>query len=135
MFFSADGAAMVEAAVDRLIPADNRGPGGKDAGCAVFIDRQTARATFRTNTVPGRGASITNSKASFFLRRRSTRFPRKCEIMLLICSIASRPVYNASRFFGTSERGSKATAWALGDKGLHCRAEDQSPGQALFRSS
>ena len=33
---------MVEAAVDRLIPPDNRGPGGKEAGCAVFIDRQLA---------------------------------------------------------------------------------------------
>jgi gluconate 2-dehydrogenase gamma chain len=42
MFFTADEAAMIEAAVDRLIPPDNRGPGGKDAGCAVFIDRQLA---------------------------------------------------------------------------------------------
>jgi gluconate 2-dehydrogenase gamma chain len=42
MFFSADEASLVEAAVDRLIPADERGPGGKDAGCAVFIDRQLA---------------------------------------------------------------------------------------------
>lgn len=39
-FFTADEAALIEAAVDRLIPADERGPGGKDAGCAVFIDRQ-----------------------------------------------------------------------------------------------
>ena len=42
MFFTADEAATIEAAVDRLIPPDNRGPGGKDAGCAVFIDRQLA---------------------------------------------------------------------------------------------
>ena len=42
MFFAADEAALVEAAVDRLIPSDDRGPGGKDAGCAVFIDRQLA---------------------------------------------------------------------------------------------
>jgi gluconate 2-dehydrogenase gamma chain len=42
MFFTADEAALVEAAVDRLIPPDSRGPGGKDAGCAVFIDRQLA---------------------------------------------------------------------------------------------
>jgi gluconate 2-dehydrogenase gamma chain len=42
MFFTADEAALVEAIVDRLIPADNHGPGGKDAGCAVFIDRQLA---------------------------------------------------------------------------------------------
>jgi gluconate 2-dehydrogenase gamma chain len=42
MFFTADEAALIEAAVDRLIPPDERGPGGKDAGCAVFIDRQLA---------------------------------------------------------------------------------------------
>src|SRR3984957_5902772 len=42
MFFTGGGAARVEAAVDRLIPPDDRGPGGKDAGCAVFIDRQLA---------------------------------------------------------------------------------------------
>lgn len=42
MFFTADEAATIEAAVDRLIPPDERGPGGKDAGCAVFIDRQLA---------------------------------------------------------------------------------------------
>jgi gluconate 2-dehydrogenase gamma chain len=41
-FFTADEAATVEAAVDRLIPPDERGAGGKDAGCAVFIDRQLA---------------------------------------------------------------------------------------------
>jgi gluconate 2-dehydrogenase gamma chain len=42
MFFTADEAAVIEAAVDRLIPPDSRGPGGKEAGCAVFIDRQLA---------------------------------------------------------------------------------------------
>jgi gluconate 2-dehydrogenase gamma chain len=42
MFFTADEAATIEAVVDRLIPPDNRGPGGKDSGCAVFIDRQLA---------------------------------------------------------------------------------------------
>jgi gluconate 2-dehydrogenase gamma chain len=42
MFFTADEASAIEAAVDRLIPPDDRGPGGKDSGCAVFIDRQLA---------------------------------------------------------------------------------------------
>lgn len=41
-FFTADEASTIEAAVDRLIPPDERGPGGKDAGCAVYIDRQLA---------------------------------------------------------------------------------------------
>jgi gluconate 2-dehydrogenase gamma chain len=41
-FFTADEAAAVEAIVDRLIPPDPDTPGGKEAGCAVFIDRQLA---------------------------------------------------------------------------------------------
>jgi gluconate 2-dehydrogenase gamma chain len=42
LFFTAAEAAMVEAIADRLIPADDLGPGGREAGCAVFIDRQLA---------------------------------------------------------------------------------------------
>ena len=41
-FFTPEEVATVEAIVDRLIPADHLSPGGKDAGCAVFIDRQLA---------------------------------------------------------------------------------------------
>lgn len=41
-FFTNEEAATVEALVDRLIPPDPQTPGGKDAGCAVFIDRQLA---------------------------------------------------------------------------------------------
>ena len=42
LYFTADEAAAVEAIADRLIPPDNSGPGGKQVGCAVFIDRQLA---------------------------------------------------------------------------------------------
>jgi gluconate 2-dehydrogenase gamma chain len=41
-FFTAEEAETVEALVERLIPPDPEFPGGKDAGCAVFIDRQLA---------------------------------------------------------------------------------------------
>ncbi len=41
-FFTQSEAATVEAFVDRLIPPDAQTPGGKDCGCAVFIDRQLA---------------------------------------------------------------------------------------------
>ena len=41
-FFNPGEAATVEAIADRLIPADHLSPGGKDCGCAVFIDRQLA---------------------------------------------------------------------------------------------
>ena len=42
LFFTPEEASTVEALVDRLIPPDEKAPGGKDAGCAVFIDRQLA---------------------------------------------------------------------------------------------
>jgi len=41
-YFTPVEAATVEAMVDRLIPADHLSPGGKDCGCAVYIDRQLA---------------------------------------------------------------------------------------------
>jgi gluconate 2-dehydrogenase gamma chain len=41
-YFTPQEAATVEAFVDRLIPADSETPGGKESGCAVFIDRQLA---------------------------------------------------------------------------------------------
>lgn len=40
LFFTADEAATIEAMANRLIPADDLGPGGGEAGCAVFLDRQ-----------------------------------------------------------------------------------------------
>lgn len=41
-FFTPEEGNAVEALVDRLIPPDPHTPGGKDAGVAVFIDRQLA---------------------------------------------------------------------------------------------
>jgi gluconate 2-dehydrogenase gamma chain len=41
-YFTPDEADTVEALVDRLIPPDPETPGGRDAGCANFIDRQLA---------------------------------------------------------------------------------------------
>ncbi|MBB2972955.1 gluconate 2-dehydrogenase subunit 3 family protein [Mesorhizobium sp. RMAD-H1] len=42
LFFTHDEAQTIEAIVDRLVPADDLSIGGKEAGCAVFIDRQLA---------------------------------------------------------------------------------------------
>jgi gluconate 2-dehydrogenase gamma chain len=41
-FLTAPEVATVDAIVERLIPADDLSPSGKDAGCTVFIDRQLA---------------------------------------------------------------------------------------------
>jgi gluconate 2-dehydrogenase gamma chain len=43
-FFTAPEAAFVEAALARLIPADELGPGAREAGVAYFIDRELAGA-------------------------------------------------------------------------------------------
>jgi len=40
-FTGAEGRA-IEAIADRIIPPDSETPGGKEAGCAVFLDRQLA---------------------------------------------------------------------------------------------
>ncbi len=42
LFFTAEEAAAAEAIADRLIPADEHAAGGREAGCAVFADRQLA---------------------------------------------------------------------------------------------
>jgi len=39
-FFAAGEADTIEAIVDRLIPADALSIGGREAGCAIFLDRQ-----------------------------------------------------------------------------------------------
>ncbi|MGO8953093.1 MAG: gluconate 2-dehydrogenase subunit 3 family protein [Rhodomicrobium sp.] len=44
MFFTPAEAETVEAIADRIIPPDPETPGGKDAGCAHFIDNQLAGA-------------------------------------------------------------------------------------------
>src|SRR5437868_6267808 len=40
LFFTADEARSIEAIVDRIIPPDPETPDGRDAGCAIVIDRQ-----------------------------------------------------------------------------------------------
>jgi len=39
-FFTVDEAVAMEAIADRIIPPDPETPGGKQAGCTVFLDRQ-----------------------------------------------------------------------------------------------
>jgi gluconate 2-dehydrogenase gamma chain len=42
LFFSPEEGRAVEALAERIIPADPETPGGKDSGCAVYLDRQLA---------------------------------------------------------------------------------------------
>lgn len=43
-FFNSDEVAFIDAAISRLIPQDDLGPGAKEMGVAVFLDRQLAGA-------------------------------------------------------------------------------------------
>jgi gluconate 2-dehydrogenase gamma chain len=42
LYFTSQEGAAIEALADRIIPSDPQTPGGKDAGCAVYLDRQMA---------------------------------------------------------------------------------------------
>lgn len=75
-FLTADEAAFIEAAVARLIPKDELGPGALEAGVPHFIDRQLAGAygkgerlyrsgPFREGT-PGQGYQLPYTPAALF---------------------------------------------------------------------
>ena len=49
IFFETDEAAFVEAAVSRLIPADEQWPGALEAGVPNYIDKQLAGAWAQAN--------------------------------------------------------------------------------------
>ena len=72
LFFDAEEGAAVEALVDRLIPPDPDTPGGKDAGCAVFIDRQLAGPYGRQARPLRRARRSSRARSS---RARRTRTP------------------------------------------------------------
>jgi gluconate 2-dehydrogenase gamma chain len=42
VYFTDDEGTSVEALADRIIPPDSETQGGRDAGCAIFVDRQLA---------------------------------------------------------------------------------------------
>ena len=54
-FLTTEEAACLDAMVDRLIPSDDLGPGGKAAGCTIFIDRQLAGLTGKATDFIRRG--------------------------------------------------------------------------------
>jgi gluconate 2-dehydrogenase gamma chain len=65
LFFTPEEAAVVEAIADRIIPADDLGPGGKDAGCAVFIDRQLVGPYGTSEWLYMQAPFATNAPANF----------------------------------------------------------------------
>jgi gluconate 2-dehydrogenase gamma chain len=82
IFFTPAEAETVEAIVDRIIPPDPETPGGKWAGCAVYIDNQLAGGT----AVP-RGFI---RKARFRKARRSRA--RDHRLRLQTCTARASPI-------------------------------------------
>lgn len=54
-FFTPDEARLMETIVDRLIPADDLSVGGREAGCAIYIDRQLAGSYGSSNRLYTQG--------------------------------------------------------------------------------
>lgn len=61
-FFTPAEGRTVEAIVDRIIPPDPDGPGARDAGCAVFIDRQLAGPFGRAEGLYDHGPFVIGTK-------------------------------------------------------------------------
>src|SRR5580693_4230286 len=62
-FFTGEEGRAVEAIADCVIPPDPETPGGKDSGCAVFIDRQLAGPYGRQDGLYVRPPFITGTKS------------------------------------------------------------------------
>jgi gluconate 2-dehydrogenase gamma chain len=62
LYFTEPEAATIESLAERIIPADPQTPGGKEAGCAVFIDRQLAGSYGHRNGLYTRPPFIRGTK-------------------------------------------------------------------------
>jgi gluconate 2-dehydrogenase gamma chain len=93
-FFNPDEAAVVEAIADRLIPSDDLGAGGKDAGCAVFIDRQLMTPYGGYEWLYMKGPFVPNAPGNFGLQSPVT--PRE----RYRSSLAALADYTRAQFAG-----------------------------------
>lgn len=119
-FTPAEGAA-VEALVDRIIPPDPETPGGKDAGCAVFIDRQLAgpfgsaaglymRPPFQAGA-PTQGLQSPNTPAVAY-RRALAALDDHCRAAYVGKTFAQLPDAEKDRVIGGLEKGEVQLAGA-----------------------
>jgi gluconate 2-dehydrogenase gamma chain len=113
-FFTALEGAAVEAICDRLIPPDDGKPGGKQAGCAVFIDRQLTgsygaaerfymRAPFVAGT-PQQGTQSQYSPAEQY-RRGLAALDRYCRDSLGGKGFAELPAAEQDKLLTAMEKG------------------------------
>ena len=142
-FFDPDDAAFMEAAVERLIPADEHGPGALQAGVPIFIDRQLAGAWGAGERLhrsgpwqpgsPVSGYQLPHSPAELFrnaLRGIETDLGRRPQAPLAI--LASLSMTSARRGFArlpTNEQDAYLKTLQAGGKDLA-----GIPSQVFFES-
>ena len=114
VFFRPDEAETVEAIVDRIIPPDPETPGGKGAGCAVYIDNQLAGAygsseglytqgPFQKGT-PQQGAQSALTPAGFY-RSALADINNHCKAKYGGKSFAQLPDQTKDEMLGELEKG------------------------------
>jgi gluconate 2-dehydrogenase gamma chain len=115
VFFTPEEGATVEALVDRLIPPDPETPGGKDCGCAVFIDRQLAGAYGRAQglymsppflpATPEQGLQAPSTPAQLY-RRMLAALDAFCSATYAGRRYAQLPAGEQDRIIAGMENGS-----------------------------
>jgi gluconate 2-dehydrogenase gamma chain len=115
VFFTPEEGAAVEALVDRLIPPDPETPGGKDCGCAVFIDRQLAGAYGRAQglymsppflqATPEQGLQAPSTPAQLY-RRMLTALDAFCHVTYAGKTYTQLPDAEKDRIIAAMENGS-----------------------------
>ena len=98
-FFTAAEARTIEAACERIFPSDDSGPGAKDAGVVIYIDRQLAG--------PYGGTSIGTRSlhSSSHSRNMATRARRRRASFTGPASVSSATSWRCHRPDGTSGCG------------------------------
>jgi gluconate 2-dehydrogenase gamma chain len=126
-YFTNDEGAAIEALVDRLIPPDPQTPGGRDAGCAVFIDRQLAgpdgrfeglymSGPFQQGT-PQQGLQSSTTPSEFY-RRALVALDKHCRDAFGGAAFAQLPDERKDEIIAGLEKGTLkiagAHAWTSG---------------------
>jgi gluconate 2-dehydrogenase gamma chain len=114
-FFTPEEGTAVEALVDRLIPPDPQTPGGKDCGCAAFIDRQlagaygSARGLYMSppflQATPEQGLQAPSTPAQLY-RRMLTALDQYCRFTYAGKTFAQLPDAEKDRIITGMENGS-----------------------------